>query len=67
MKPRCMNCNDKPARPLPRIDRDRHFCTIRCAARYAISEKADWHDWCEKHNSWNHCDYGCLECKQVCD
>jgi hypothetical protein len=64
-KPFCLLCGRKTARYLPGTsnpsDGAMIFCTLKCAAIYAVRQCA-LQRWCEIHKEWFHADDGCGQC-----
>jgi ribosomal protein L24E len=71
-RPGCLHCGKKLAKPLPGAnvlvqgDRDlEFFCTMGCAAGYALSHAPATNEWCPEHSVWVEMPEGCRYCKQA--
>jgi hypothetical protein len=61
---KCLECDHRPARRL--LDArpgDTWFCSLRCAARYALHDAMNRMRHCDKHGRWHHQDDGCDDCE----
>lgn len=65
MKPRCMHCDEKPARALnlPGFYAGAvYYCSLRCAAMDGLTGPMARCDvWCDKHSRWTG-DGECYDC-----
>ena len=68
MKIKCAMCHKKFAKIMPKVqDRvgsyeDAAFCTLECAARWALIHIAYHEHWCKPQNEWVPEMYSCHIC-----
>ncbi len=53
---RCVRCDEKPARRLLGGKAGKFFCTLKCAARYALDNAPEIYQWCPDCGEWSHPD-----------
>lgn len=64
MKPKCLYCGERNAKQLnlPLTERGFVFCTLKCAARYAIGDAMRNYELCEVHGEWVFDSDQCTQC-----